>query len=140
MSTGRATGTEQHASFDPGYNWVLFAAVLLMILGAVDLIEGLAAVGNSAFFVRKSHFIIGDLSTWGWVVVILGTAQFVVGFALLVKQQLARWIGVGLLGLDVLVQLLLFPADPLWSVIIVGLDVLAMYALIVHGEVASAAR
>ena len=131
---------EQHASHDPGYGWVLFAAVLLMLLGTVNLIEALAAVGNSHFFVRDAHYILGSLNAWGWVAIVIGTSRFVTGFAVLVKNQPARWVGVGLLSVNTVVQLLLLPADPFWSVAIIALDILAIFALIVHGEVLAEAR
>jgi hypothetical protein len=130
----------RHSSYDPGYGWVLFAAVLLMLLATVDLIEGLAAVGGSAFFVRNAHYVMGSLDAWGWIVTVLGTFEFIAAFGILVKNPLARWAGVVLLGLDIIVQLLLMQADPFWSLAIIGVDVLAIYALVVHGGTMTAAQ
>jgi hypothetical protein len=138
MATTRSDVPVQHASYDPGYGWVLFAGVLLMLLGTVNLIEGLAAVSNSAFFVRNAHYIIGSLNTWGWVVTIIGTFEFIAGFFVLVKAQPARWIGMLLLCLGTVIQLLLLPADPFWSLVVLALNIAALYGLAVHGAVATA--
>lgn len=133
MTATRTDVPAQHASYDPGYGWVLFAAVLLMLLGTVSLIEGLAAVSNSAFFVRSAHYVTGSLNTWGWVVTVLGTCEFIGGFFVLTKNQVARWVSVGLLSLDFVVQLLLIAADPFWSLAVLALNITAIYGLVVHG-------
>ena len=57
---------------DRGQGWVLFAAALLMTLGTLNVIDGVAAVGNSQFFARHAHYLIGDLGTWGWILVGIG--------------------------------------------------------------------
>jgi hypothetical protein len=120
------------------YGWMLLASIVLMLLGTIDLIEGLAAVGGSQFFVRGSHYIAGNLTAWGWVVTVIGTAEFVIGLGVLMRVQLARWAGVVVLSADVIVQLLLMPAAPFLSLAIIGLDIVAIYALTVHGgEVAA---
>jgi hypothetical protein len=72
----------------------------------------------------------------GWVVTILGTCEFVAGFFVLTKNQIARWAAVVLLSLDTVVQLLLLPADPFFSLAILALDIAAIYGLLVHGALA----
>ena len=116
------------------YSWMLFAAILLMLLGTIDLIEGLAAVGGSQFFIRGSHDIAGTTTTWGWVVTVIGTAEFVIGLGVLMRVQLARWAGVVVLSADVVAELLLMPAAPFLSLAIIGLNIVAIYALTVHGD------
>ena len=60
---------------DRGYGWVMFAGVLLMMLGTLNFIEGLAAIGNAHFFTANAHYIAGSLNTWGWVVLCIGVAR-----------------------------------------------------------------
>jgi len=134
MATTSTQVPPQHSSYDPGYGWVLFGGILLMLLGTIDLIEGLAAVAGSHFFVRNPSFIAGNLTEWGWVVTFIGTCEFVAGFMVLTKNQLARWFGVGLVSLHAVVQLLMLPADPFWSISVIALDIVALYALVVHGR------
>jgi len=119
---------------DPGYGWVMFAGVLLLIVGMLSLIYGLAAVGNSHFVAGHPRYIIGTLHTWGWIGVILGVLELTVGFGVFVKNQLSRWVGVCVLGVAAIVELLRVQTYPLWSLSLFALAILAMYGLIAHGD------
>jgi hypothetical protein len=119
---------------DRGYGWVLFAGTLLLILGILNLIEGLAAVGDAHFFARNANYITGSLHTWGWVVVCIGVLDLAVGFGVFVKNPFARWTGVAVLCANAIAQLLMMPAYPFWSLSIVTLDILAIYGLIAYGQ------
>jgi hypothetical protein len=125
---------------DRGYGWVLFAGTLLLMLGTLNFIEGIAAVSNSHFFVGNTHFIAGSLNTWGWVVLIIGVIEWGVGVGVFVKSQFSRWVGVAILALNAIVQLMLMPAYPFWSLSIFTLDILAIFGLIAYGgRISSAA-
>ncbi len=131
--TGR-TPTYEVYDEDRGYGWVIFAGVLLLIVGTVNFIEGIAAIGNAHFFVANTNYIAGSLNTWGWVVLCIGVIQWVVGLGVFVTNQFARWTGVVILGLNSLVQLMMMPAYPFWSLCIFALDVLAIYGLVAYGK------
>ncbi len=122
-----------YSDADRGYGWVMFAGVMLLLLGTLNFIEGLAAIGNAHFFVANTHFIAGSLNTWGWVVLCIGVLQWAVGCGVFVKNPLARWTGVIVLGLNAIAQLLMMPAYPFWSLSIFAIDILAIYGLIVYG-------
>jgi hypothetical protein len=117
-----------------GYGWVMFAGTLLLIVGSINFIQGLAAIGNAHFFVHNAHYVAGSLKTWGWVVLFIGIVQFLIGLGVFVKNQVARWAGVVALGVGAIVQLLMMPAYPFWSLSIFALDILALYGLIAHGR------
>lgn len=117
-----------------GYGWVSFAGALLLILGTINFIEGIAAVGNANFFVNDTHYVIGSLNTWGWVAMGVGVVQWGVAIAVFLKSQFARWAGVAILSINAITQLLMMPAYPFWSLCIFALDVLAIYGLIAHGQ------
>jgi hypothetical protein len=124
-----------------GDGWVLFAGTLLLMLGTLNFIEGVAAVGNAHFFVNGAHYITGSLNTWGWVVLLIGVVEWIVGVGVFVKNQFSRWVGVAVLGLNAIVQLLMIPAYPFWSLSIFTLDVLAIFGLLAYGgRISSAAR
>jgi hypothetical protein len=125
---------------DRGVGWVLFAGTLLLMLGTLNFIEGVAAVSNSNFFVNDTHYIAGSLNTWGWVVLWIGVAEWLVGIGVFVKNQFARWVGVMILGLNAIVQLLMIPAYPFWSLSIFTLDVLAIFGLVAYGARISDSR
>jgi hypothetical protein len=134
QSTGGSVAYEGYDDADRGYGWVAFAGVLLLIVGTINFIEGIAAIGNAHFFVHNTHYIAGSLKTWGWVVLCIGVIQLLVGLGVFVKNQLARWVGVFFLGLNMIVQLMMMPAYPFWSLAIFTLDVLAIYGLIAYGQ------
>ena len=114
--------------------WITFAGVLLLLLGTVNVIDGIAAIGKARFYVANAHYVFGELRTWGWIALILGAAQILVGIGVLAKNQFARWTGVVIVSLNALAQLLMIPAYPFWSLAIFAVDVVALYGLIVYGK------
>jgi hypothetical protein len=126
----RAYGGEE----DRGYGWVLFAGTLLLLLGTLNFIEGIAAISNAHFFASNVHYITGSLNTWGWVVLCIGVVEWIVGVGVFVKNQFARWVGVVILGLNAIVQLMMIPAYPFWSLSIFTLDIVALFGLVAYGS------
>ena len=128
------------AAYDPseetaaGYGWMLFAGVLLLLIGTINFIEGIAAISNAHFFVGNARYVIGDLNTWGWIALIVGVVQWVVGVGVFAKMQFARWAGVAIFAINAVTALLTIPAYPLWSLCIFAIDILGMYGLIAHGQ------
>jgi hypothetical protein len=128
--------TSYDAAYDEerGYGWVVFAGLLLLLLGTLNFIEGLAAINRAHFFVGNARYIVGDLNTWGWVVLWIGVIEWVVGLGVFVKNQFARWTGVAVLSANAIAQLLMIPAYPFWSLSIFTLDILAIYGLVAYGS------
>lgn len=118
---------------DQGHAWVIFAGSLLFLLGVLNFIEGIAAISGSHFFASRARYIFGDLTAWGWVVMLIGLAQGATGFGVLFKYRSARRLGVAFAFLNAIAQLLFIPAYPLWSLSMFALDVLVMYGLVVYG-------
>lgn len=116
-----------------GTAWIVFAATLLATLGTLNIIDGVAAVSNSQFFVRHEHFIVGDLGAWGWALMVVGVCQGLTGFGVARRGEMARWAGIGFAVADALAQMLFMPAYPLWALAIFGLDLLVIYGLVVYG-------
>ena len=117
-----------------GYWMVVFAASLLGVAGIFNLIDGIAAVARSHVFVANAHYVIGDLRTWGWVTLILGVLQLLAMLGVLVGNQVARWFGVAVIGLNAIAQMFFIPAYPFWSLMIVAVDVVALWGLCAHGS------
>jgi hypothetical protein len=116
-----------------GYGWMIFSGVLLMLLGTINFVEGLAAISSAHFFVGDARYVIGDLNTWGWVALIVGVVQWLVGAGVFAKMQFARWAGVAIFSVNAVTALLTMPAYPFWSLCIFALDILGIYGLIAHG-------
>jgi hypothetical protein len=119
---------------DPqGANWLVFAGVLLMMSGILDVIYGVAAVTTSVFFEPKPEFIFGNLSLWGWVNIIIGAAAILATLSIWRGGQLGRFYGILVGTLGALAALLSFGAAPLWSAAVLSVDVLLIYALVRYG-------
>jgi len=116
--------------------WVVFAGVILMVSGIFSAVQGLVAlIGPSTYYVvtEESLWLL-DVTGWGWWNLIIGLLLVLIAVALLAGQTWARVIAVILVILSAVGQLLLIPAQPWWSLIMIAVDVLIIYALIVHGR------
>jgi hypothetical protein len=117
-----------------GAGWIAFSSAVLIVGGAFGVIDGLMAVYRARFFSTSAVFAFSDLRAWGWIVFGLGLAAVVSGFAVLSGREWARWLGVGVAGLNAVGQLLFAQAYPLWSLIIIGIDIAVIYGLTAHGS------
>jgi hypothetical protein len=122
------------AEDERGQGWITFAAVLLLTLGTLNVIDGIAAISKAHFYVGNAHYVFGDLKTWGWVALCLGVLLLLIGVGVFVKNQAARWTGVIVLSLNAIAQLLMMPAYPLWSLSIFAVDIVAIYGLVAYGK------
>ena len=122
-----------------GYGLIVFASVLLVILGCFNLIYGIAAIANSHVFVANAHYVFGDLRTWGWITLVIGALQLLAAAGVVAGNQLARWFAVLVLGLNAIDQMFFIPAYPFWSLMIIAVDVVALYGLCAYGSRANLA-
>ena len=117
-----------------GYWMIVFAVALLVTVGVFNLIYGIAAIANSHVFIANAHYVVGDLRAWGWVVLILGALQVIAAVAVLAGSQAARWFAVVVIGLNAIGQMLFIPAYPFWSLLIIAVDVVALWGLCAYGS------
>src|SRR5690349_6749739 len=82
-----------------GEGWLLFAGIMVVIVGVLNVIYGIAAIGNSSFFVNDQKYILSNLNTWGWVTLILGVLQILAAFSIWRGGQFGRWFGIIAAGL-----------------------------------------
>ena len=115
-----------------------FAGTMLMILGTVNVIQGIAAVSNSTFYTQNAQFVISGLNTWGWILILCGIGQGLVAWGVWVQATAVRWIGVAIASANAIMQLLFIPAYPFWSLCLFTLDILVIYGLIAYGKRAEA--
>jgi hypothetical protein len=116
-----------------GTGWVLFAAIMFGIAACLNIIWGIAAVSNSHFFVANTHYVISDLNTWGWIVMGFGAVEALAALSIWRGGAFGRWFGIIVAGLAVIAAMLSIPAYPLWSLVLVALDILVIYALAAYG-------
>ena len=112
---------------------MIFAAVVLGVLGFFNLLDGIAAISKSRVFVGNALYVVGDLNSWGWVMAVLGGLQLLAAFGVMAGNQVARWFGVAVVALNAVGQMFFIAAYPFWSLMIIVVDVVALYALCAFG-------
>ena len=117
---------------DRGYGWMIFASIILVIAGLYDIIWGITALAKDEYFINQVLF--ANLTFWGWFYLILGIIGVCAGFAILAKQQWARWFGVIWAGANMILMFVVIWTYPLWALAIITLDVLVIYGLVTYGE------
>src|SRR4051794_5030667 len=139
MSTSEDYGSsygEPYAEPATGWvGWIIFAAVFMVTIGALNAIQGLAALfRDEAYWVTVGGNVVTfNITTWGWIHLIFGILLVIVGVLLMQGSTFARVLGIALVGLNMLAQFAYAPLFPFWALILIALDVVIMYALIVHG-------
>ena len=133
-TTEPARGTGGRHAEGHGYGLVLFASVLLGLAGCFNVIYGIAAIANSHVFTANAHYVFGNLRGWGWITLIIGLLLLLAAAGVLAGNQLARWFAVAVLGLNAIDQMFFIPAYPFWSLMIIAVDVVALYGLCAYGS------
>ena len=133
-TTQPARGTGGHRTEGQGYGLVLFASVLLVIVGCFNLIYGIAAIANSHVFTANAHYVFANLRTWGWITLIIGVLQLLAAAGVLAGNQLARWFAVAVLALNAIDMMFFIPAYPFWALTIIAMDVVALYGLCAYAS------
>ncbi len=117
-----------------GVGRALFAAVLLMVGGVLNTIYGIAAIGNSSFFVHDTRYVFGSLKSWGWITLIIGIAEVLAALSLLGGKAFGRYFGIAVGALAALGALLAIPAYPFWSLAVFALSLWIIHGLVIYGE------
>jgi uncharacterized membrane protein len=111
--------------------WVAFAGTMLILVGVFNIIDGIAAIANSDYLVNQLLF--SNLDAWGWFFLIWGGLQLCAGFAIYSGATWAGVVGIVSAFGNAIAQLSWARTYPVWSIAAIVLDVLIIYALIVHG-------
>lgn len=116
--------------------WIIFAGVIMTLIGVFHAVAGLVALFEDEYYVvRPSGLVVtADYTAWGWTHLLLGLLIFAAGCGAMIGQLWARVVGVILAMLSAISNMLFIAAYPLWSILIITLDVIVIYALIVHGR------
>ncbi|MEV4095264.1 DUF7144 family membrane protein [Streptosporangium saharense] len=121
--------------------WIWFAGVVMIVDGFFNAISGLYAIFNNDLYVQiRDKLLVLNLTGWGWVHLILGILLVVVGITLLMGQSWARVAAIVLVAINAITQMAWLAANPWWSIVVIAVDVVILYALIVHGREAAALR
>ncbi|MFE4467698.1 hypothetical protein ACFRFH_02675 [Leifsonia sp. NPDC056824] len=134
MTQTQTSGQAQRTGW---VGWVYFAAVVLLIGAAIDIFYGIMAIvgPNTAYFVGPQGGVAKfDVAGWGWWSLIVGVVMVVLAFFLLTGRTWARVLVTIVVALNAVGHVASLPAQPWWSIVMIALDVLVIYAVTVHGR------
>jgi molecular chaperone DnaJ len=112
---------------------VTFVLALLLVIGVFNLAGGPAAIADSHVLLTSAHSVSGGLRAWGWAMAILGAVQLLAAAGVWAGSRLARWFAVAAIGLTAIGQMFFIPAFPLWSLLIIAVDAVALWELCAYG-------
>jgi hypothetical protein len=116
--------------------WIVFAGVMMVMIGVLHAIEGFVALFKDSYYLvtRNGLAVTVDYTGWGWIHLILGLLVALAGVALFTGRMWARVAGIALALLSILASFTFMAAYPLWSITVIVVDTLVIYALVVHGR------
>jgi len=116
--------------------WVTFAAIMMLMVGTFQVINGFIAIFDPGYYLVTASglAVTVDYTVWGWVHLALGALTVGAGLGVLAGQTWARVVGMIFAGVSLIVNLGFTAAYPVWSLTVMALDVLVIYALAVHGR------
>jgi hypothetical protein len=118
-----------------GQGRALFAAILLVIAGTLNVIYGIAAISDANFFVDQTRYVFSSLHTWGWITLILGVVQLTGGFSLMTGGTYGRVVGIVAATVGAAGALLAVGGTfPFWSLGVFALCIVVLHGLVVYGE------
>jgi len=113
---------------------ILFAAIMMIMVGVFQALQGLIAIFENEFYAATRNYIFKfDATTWGWIHLILGLIVAFAGWGLLSGRTWARVLAITLAVLSAIANFLFVPYYPFWSLLLITLDVLVIWALAAHG-------
>jgi hypothetical protein len=130
----RSAGRAAEATSGWAVGFILFAAIMMIMIGIFQAIAGLVAIFENEFYVAtRSYLFQFDATTWGWIHLIAGVIIAFAGWGLLSGRTWARVVGITLAVLSAIANFAFIPYYPFWALIIIALDVLVIWALAAHG-------
>jgi len=116
-----------------GGGWTDFAGVILFLAGILNLIAGIAALAKKEYFIAGGE-LFTSLPVWGWIWLVLGVLQIVAGYLVWARSSFGRSLALTLAGLSIAVWFMTMGLHPWWSIIVIFIDGLVIYALTVFRE------
>ena len=115
--------------------WIMFASIMMLIAGTLNALYGLVAILNDEWVVWGNRgAVYFDMTAWGWVHLILGLVLIAAGIGIMSGIMVARIVAVIVVGISMIVNFMAIPIYPVWSLVVLALEVFVLWALIVHGR------
>lgn len=118
---------------------VMFAGIVMIVSGVFQALAGITALFQGSFYAVTPKYVYElNVTTWGWIHLVLGVVVLLAGFGVMSGNLWARIVGIILAALSAFANFMFIPHYPIWSLLIIGLDVLVIWALAVSGQPAEA--
>lgn len=136
--TSPTPGTSRPAASSPGNDsgssWAgggtLFAGFLLLVDGVLGVIKGIAGIATNDVYAAVNDYVFKfNVTTWGWIHLILGVVLIFVGWGILKGATWARAVGIALVSLNLIANFMWLPYTPIWAVVTIAIDVFIIWAL-----------
>lgn len=115
--------------------WITFAAVMMIFGGMLAVFEGIAAIAKDNVFVSTGSYVYKfDLTSWGWIHLVIGVLVVLAGIALFGGATWARFVGIFLAGLMMIANFMWIPYYPLWAIVLIAIDAFVIWALCTAGS------
>ena len=119
---------------EDGKGWIVFAWLMLLIAGVMSIIDGIVALSRSSFFDSYgAHYVASNLTTWGWVAIIIGILMVIAAGSVIRGGSFGRWFGILAGSVSLVLWGFWIPIVPFWALMIMFLDLLVIYGLVVYG-------
>ncbi|HJS95149.1 MAG TPA: hypothetical protein VJ741_12880 [Solirubrobacteraceae bacterium] len=112
----------------------MFAVVLLILAGVMNIVYGLAAIDGAAYFNHPTHFLFGTLQTWGWIALVVGVLELAAAGSLFAGQAFGRYVGIAVGACAAVSALLDIQAAPLWSLAVFALSIWIIHGIATYHE------
>lgn len=121
--------------------WVVFAAVVLFVIGCLNVIQGLVALFKDEVYLVSEDglLVVGDFTSWGIALIVGGAILILAGIGLMTGREWARWLAIILVIGNLIAQFGYFPSFPLWALIVIGLNTAVLFALTARWQYAKPA-
>jgi len=113
----------------------MFAGIMMILVGMFQAIQGIVALVNDTFYVVGQKWVFSfNITTWGWIHLLAGVLLVVAGYFLFQGAVWARVVGVAVAVISAVLSFMSLPYYPIWSILIITLDVFIIWALTAHGR------
>ena len=125
--------TEPHQTAEKGVGWIVFAGMLMFLVGVMNIVWGIAALNHSQFFSKHGALIVANLHDWGYTLIVVGAMQILAALSIWEGGKFGQYVGIFFATIGVFVSMLTLPGYPAWSLTLIVLDVLVIYGLSMYG-------
>ncbi|MFL6295259.1 MAG: hypothetical protein ACJ75M_05375 [Actinomycetes bacterium] len=124
----------QEATSGPAVGFILFAAIMMIMVGVFQALQGIIGIFENEFYVATRNYLFQfDATTWGWIHLLVGLVVAFAGWGLLSGRTWARVVGITVVMLSALANFLFVPYYPFWALLIITLDIFVIWAIAAHG-------